>query len=74
MKTQSTYSLIVNSYEKGRSIFESAVYAVLVLSAIASIGHFASQSVTTPGEVAAKTAPAAIVAEAATQVAVPARG
>ena len=74
MKTQSTYSLLVNSYEKGRSIFESAVYGLLVLSAIASIGQFATQSVMAPTEIAANTARTTIVADAATQVMVPARG
>ena len=74
MKTQSTYSLLVNSYEKGRSIFESAVYGLLVLSAVAAIGQFASQSITTPGEIAASSTRGAIVAEATTQAAIPVRG
>ena len=74
MKTQSTYSLLVNSYEKGRSIFESAVYGLLVLAAVASIGQFASQSITTPTEIATNSTPAVVVAEAKTEAALPARG
>ena len=74
MKTQSTYSLLVNSYEKGRSIFESAVYGLLVLSAVASIGQFASQSITAPGEIAASSNRGVVVAEAKTEAALPARG
>lgn len=74
MKTQSTYSLLVNSYEKGRSIFESAVYGLLVLAAVASIGQFALQSITTPSEIAASSTSVVIVAEAKTESALPARG
>lgn len=48
MKTQNTYSLLVNSEEKSRSLFETAVYGVVVASmAVAGI-LFASQSVTVP--------------------------
>ena len=74
MKTKSTYSLLVNSYEKGRSIFESAVYGLLVVSAIASIGQFATQSITSPGEIAANSPRTAVVAQATTPAAIPARG
>lgn len=48
MKSQSTYSLLVRSHEMGRSVFESAVYATLVLSTVVSILQFAMQSVTVP--------------------------
>lgn len=48
MKTQSTYSLLVKSQETGRSIFEGAVHAMVVLSVVVSILQFASQSVTVP--------------------------
>lgn len=48
MKTQNTYSLLVNSEEKSRSIFETIVYGLVVASmAVAGI-LFASQSVTVP--------------------------
>ena len=48
MKTQSTYSLLVKSQETGRNIFETAVNALVVLSTVAAIFQFASQSVTVP--------------------------
>lgn len=48
MKTQSTYSLLVKSQETGRSIFETAVNALVVLSTVAAIFQFASQSVIVP--------------------------
>ena len=35
MKTQSTYSMLVNSKEKGRDCFEVAVYAAVALCAVA---------------------------------------
>jgi hypothetical protein len=74
MKTQSTYSLLVRSQEKGRSLFETAVYSLLVLCAIASVGQFATQAVTLPGDAVAKTSPTVIVAEAAPQRPLPVRG
>ena len=48
MKTQSTYSLLVKSQETGRSIFETAVNTLVVLSSVAAIFQFASQSVIVP--------------------------
>ena len=48
MKSQSTYSLLVRSQEQGRSIFEGAVYATVVLSTVISILQFTMQSVTVP--------------------------
>jgi hypothetical protein len=54
MKKPSTYSLLVRSEEKGRSLFETAVYALVVLSAIVSIGQFTLTTVTLPGDIAAK--------------------
>lgn len=50
MKTQNTYSLLVNSEEKSRSIFETAVYGLVVASMAFSAFAFASQSVTLPGK------------------------
>jgi ferric-dicitrate binding protein FerR (iron transport regulator) len=40
---ESTYTLLVGSEETGRSIMETVVYALLGLSAIASIWQFAQQ-------------------------------
>ena len=48
MKNQSTYSLLVKSQETGRSIFETAVNTLVVLSAVVAIFQFASQSVIVP--------------------------
>ena len=48
MKTQSTYSLLVKSQETGRSIFETAVNALVVLSTVLAIFQFASQSIIVP--------------------------
>jgi hypothetical protein len=43
-EAQSTYGLLVRSEEKGRSIMETVVYALLGLSAIISIWQFAQQT------------------------------
>lgn len=48
MKTKHTYSLLVNSEEKNRSVFETAVYGLLFASMTFSVFAFASQSVTMP--------------------------
>jgi hypothetical protein len=40
MNNDTTYTLLVRSEEKGRSIMETAVYALLGLSAILSILQF----------------------------------
>ena len=49
-----TYNLIlaVESDEKGRSIAETLVYALLILSVVASIISAAVQSITVPNRVA----------------------
>lgn len=51
MKSKSTYSLLLNAEaeDKGRSIFEAAVYAVVVLSMAVSGWHFATSKLTLPG-------------------------
>ncbi len=41
MNNDTTYALLVQSEEKGRSIMETAVYALLGLSVILSIMQFA---------------------------------
>jgi hypothetical protein len=38
-----TYSLLVRSEEKTRAIFETIIYGLIVLSAIAAILQFAAQ-------------------------------
>lgn len=46
---KNTYSLLLNSEEKGRSIFESAIYGLVVLCVAFTGWQFASNSVITPG-------------------------
>jgi hypothetical protein len=43
MNNDTTYTLLVRSEEKGRSIMETAVYALLGFSAILSILQFVQQ-------------------------------
>jgi hypothetical protein len=43
MNNDTTYALLVQSEEKGRSIMETAIYALLGLSAILSILQFVQQ-------------------------------
>ena len=52
MNNDTTYALLVRSEEKGRSIMETAVYALLGLSAILSILQFVQQSERMPTTVA----------------------
>ena len=42
-EAQSIYGLLVRSEEKGRSIMETAVYAICILSAVAAIWQFIGQ-------------------------------
>jgi hypothetical protein len=44
MKKKSTYRLLVQSEEPSRNILEIAVYALVAVSALASIWQFAEQS------------------------------
>ncbi len=74
MKTQSTYSLLINSQEKGRSLFEAAIYVLVMLTAVVSVGQFATETVTLPGQAAAKKASSTMVADAAVQTPAEARG
>ena len=64
MKTQSTYSLFVKSQETGRSIFETAVNTLMVLSSVVAIFQFAAQSVIVPTHTVGSSASSAIVAKA----------
>ena len=43
MKKRSTYRLLVQSEEKNRNILEIALYALVAVSALASIWQFAEQ-------------------------------
>jgi hypothetical protein len=43
MKNQSIYGLLVRSQEKGRSMMETAVYAMCVVSTVAAIWQFIGQ-------------------------------
>jgi hypothetical protein len=45
---ESTYALIVRSEEKDRSLFEGAVYLAVVLSALLTLWHVATQPVALP--------------------------
>ncbi len=74
MKTQSTYSLLINSQETGRRLFEAAIYALVMLTAVVSVGQFATETVTLPGQAAAKKASSTMVADAAVQLPAEARG
>jgi hypothetical protein len=40
---ESTYALLIRSAEKGRSVLETVVYTLFILSAIFSIWQFATQ-------------------------------
>lgn len=73
MKSQNTYSLLVNSEEKNRSIFEGAVYGLVVVSMAFSVFAFARQSINIPGMTRTNSAPAAIVETAPVQPLVAAR-
>jgi len=52
MKNKPTYSLLIgaDSEEKGRSVFETAVYGLVVLCMAVSGWHFVSSAVTLPGQ------------------------
>ncbi len=64
--TPTTYSLLVRSEEKGRTIFEGIVIGLIVFCAAFTGWQFASSSVVLPGMAATKSSPAApIVARVA---------
>ncbi len=73
MKIQSTYSLLVNSHDTGRNIFEGAVYALAVLSTVASVLQFAFQLVTVPVLQAGSSATASTLTAHVAPASVPAR-
>ena len=47
-KMKSTYSMLVQSEEKERNLFETLVYGVIVLSAVVAIWQVAHQPVKVP--------------------------
>jgi multidrug resistance efflux pump len=47
-KVKSTYSMLVQSEEKQRNVFETLVYGVIVLSAVVAIWQVAHQPVKVP--------------------------
>ena len=49
MKTKNTYSLLVQSEEKGRSIFEASIYGLVVICTAFSAWQFAAHSINLPG-------------------------
>ena len=50
MKNKNTYSLLAQADEQGRSIFESAIYGLVVLCVAVTSWQFASSSVVVPGQ------------------------
>jgi len=65
--TKTTYSLLVGSEEKGRSLFEGAIYALIVLCTAFSGWQFASNSVALPGMPATSSVPAPMIAKGVPQ-------
>jgi hypothetical protein len=47
-EAQSIYGLLIHSEEKGRSIMETAVYAMCIVSAVAAIWQFIGQPTPDP--------------------------
>lgn len=66
MKSKNTYSLLVSSEEKSRSIFETVVYGLVVVSMAFAVFAFVSQSVTVPRMPRASAVPAQTEVIAAT--------
>lgn len=46
--SESTYTLLVRSEEKERSLFETIAYGLFILSSVAAIWQFAAQPVKLP--------------------------
>ena len=74
MKNKSTYSLLLNadSEEKGRSFFEAGVYGLVLLCMALSGWHFATGTVTVPGQNRApQNQPASMIANSPVEQAAP---
>lgn len=65
MKNKNTYSLLVGSEEKGRNMFEGAIFALIVICTAFSGWQFASNSVALPRMPVTVEAPASMIAQAA---------
>lgn len=48
--TANTYDLIVESEDKNRSLFETVIYLLFILSAVVSIFHFVVQPIVIPAQ------------------------
>jgi hypothetical protein len=59
MKNQTTYSMLINSRDKGRDLFEAAVYTLVALCAVATVGYGAMQSESVRAHAGLKQAPTA---------------
>jgi hypothetical protein len=69
-ETQSTYALLVDSEEKGRSRMETAVYATCILSVVVAICQFIAQPTPTPfGDGLAPEQPAPVMSQHAVDAA-----
>ena len=64
MKNKNTYSLLVQSQEKGRSIFEGVLYGLVILCTAFSGWSFASHSVNLPGMHSGENAPTEMAVQA----------
>lgn len=51
--TANTYDLIVESEDKNRSVFETVIYLLFILSAVVSIFQFVIQPIILPSRAAA---------------------
>lgn len=66
MKNKSTYSLLINAAaeDKGRSIFELAIYGLVILCMAVAGWQFVSHPVTLPGKVRKEAPAEAMIANA----------
>jgi hypothetical protein len=51
--TANTYDLIIESEDKNRTLLETAIYALFILSAVVSIFQFVAQPIVVPAQTAA---------------------
>jgi hypothetical protein len=52
MKTHTTYEMLVQSEDKSRTVIETLIYAVFIVSAVVSIALSAAQPVVVPEKLA----------------------
>jgi hypothetical protein len=60
MKTPRLYNLVVQSEDQNSTLIETLVYALLVVSAVVSIGYAALQPVIVPSDATANESVAAL--------------